>query len=149
MSPSETPQLIEGGIAVDDRGVLAFCNGGGLESVRRFYIVSNHVPGRIRAWHAHRREVKMIWPLDGAALVGAVRIDDWERPSQALPVDRYVLSSVRPSLLVIPAGYANGFMSLTADARLLFLSTSTLEESAQDDIRFDSHYWDPWRVVDR
>jgi dTDP-4-dehydrorhamnose 3,5-epimerase len=112
-------------------------------------MVSNHIAGRVRAWHAHRREVKMIWPVEGSALVGVVPIDDWDHPSPALPVGRYVLSSTRPSLLVVPAGYANGFMSLTSGAKLLFLSTSTLEESTADDVRFDARYWDPWQVPDR
>jgi dTDP-4-dehydrorhamnose 3,5-epimerase len=149
MSPPEPPRIIEGGISVDDRGELAFCNAANLVGVRRFYTVSNHNVGRIRAWHGHRRETKMVWPVSGAALVGAVAIDDWEHPSAELPVGRFVLSSLRPSLLVIPPGHANGFMSLTADTKLLFLSTSTLEESASDDIRFDARYWDPWHVVDR
>jgi dTDP-4-dehydrorhamnose 3,5-epimerase len=149
MSPPESPHLIEGGISVDDRGELAFCNAATLGEIRRFYTVSNHSPGRIRAWHGHRREMKMVWPLSGTALVGAVAIDDWEHPSGELPVCRYVLSSLKPSLLIIPAGHANGFMSLTSDTKLLFLSTSTLEESSSDDIRFAARYWDPWHVVDR
>jgi dTDP-4-dehydrorhamnose 3,5-epimerase len=40
-------------------------------------------------------------------------------------------------------------MSLTEDAKLMFFSTSTLEESMGDDIRFDSRYWDIWNTVER
>jgi dTDP-4-dehydrorhamnose 3,5-epimerase-like enzyme len=149
MSFRDVPELIEGGISVDDRGQLAFCNAEVLRSIRRFYAVANHRQGTVRAWHAHRREVKMIWPLAGAALIGAVKIDDWDRPSPALTVERFVLAAARPALLVIPAGYANGFMSLTPDTNLLFLSTSTLDESRGDDVRFDARYWDPWHVTER
>jgi dTDP-4-dehydrorhamnose 3,5-epimerase len=60
-----------------------------------------------------------------------------------------VLSAKKPSVLFIPPGYANGFMSLTAQLKLMFFSTSTLEESAGDDIRFDSRLWDPWHVAER
>ena len=49
------PLLIEGGLAVDDRGEVRFVNGFGFEGVKRFYAVSNHQPGFVRAWHAHRR----------------------------------------------------------------------------------------------
>ena len=85
----------------------------------------------------------------GAAVVGAVRINDWERPSPDLEVKRFVLSAHRPSVLYIPAGYANGFMSLTDDTLLMFFSTSTLEESKGDDYRFPARLWDVWSVEER
>ena len=50
------PVIIEGGLAVDDRGELMFANDFGMESVRRFYTVSNHNSGFVRAWHAHKQE---------------------------------------------------------------------------------------------
>ena len=55
----------------------------------------------------------------------------------------------KPAVLYLPAGYANGFMSLTDDATLMFFSTSTVEESRGDDIRFDARYWNAWEVVER
>lgn len=142
-------RLIEGGIAVDDRGQLAFVNTFGFEGVKRFYAVSNHRQGFVRAWHAHRKEAKYVHLARGSAVVGAVRIDDWDKPSRTLPVERFVLSASKPSVLFIPAGFANGFMSLTADALLYYFSTSSIEESRGDDIRYDARYWDPWQVEER
>ena len=52
-------------------------------------------------------------------------------------------------MLFIPAGHANGNMSLTADAKAIFFSTATLEESKDDDIRFDARIWDPWGIEER
>ncbi len=141
--------LYSGDLAVDDRGEVGFVNEFNFAGVKRFYTVKNHRAGFIRAWHGHRREAKYVTVLEGAALVGAVKIDDWARPSKDLPLSRYVLSAKRPRVLFIPAGYANGFMSLTADARLVFFSTSTLEESSGDDIRFAARYWDIWNVEER
>jgi dTDP-4-dehydrorhamnose 3,5-epimerase len=103
----------------------------------------------VRAWHAHRREAKYVTAVRGAAVVGAVRVDDWESPARDLPVDRFVLSAGKPAVLYIPAGYANGFMSLTPGLKLMFFSTATLEESLNDDVRYDSRYWDIWHVVER
>ena len=60
-----------------------------------------------------------------------------------------MLSAHKPSVLYIPAGYANGFMSLTSDLKLMFFSTSTLEQSQGDDFRYDARYWDIWQVVER
>ena len=31
----------------------------------------------------------------------------------------------------------------------MFFSTSTLDESLGDDIRFPARYWDPWQVDER
>lgn len=143
------PRLIEGGLAVDDRGSLSFVNDFSFDGVRRFYVVSNHRAGFVRAWHGHPREAKYMATVVGAAIVAAVRVDDWARPSKDLPIHRYVLSAERPAVLHIPPGFANGFMSLTSETRLLVFSSASLEESLQDDIRYDAHYWDPWQVVER
>lgn len=145
----ELPCLIEGGLAVDDRGQVAFINGFGFEGVKRFYMVANHARGFVRAWHAHRREAKYVLVVQGVVVVGAVAVDNWDNPAKDAQVHRYVLSARKPSLLYIPASYANGFMSLTDDAQLIFFSTSSLEESKGDDVRYDARYWDIWQVEER
>ncbi|MBI2852128.1 MAG: dTDP-4-dehydrorhamnose 3,5-epimerase family protein [Chloroflexi bacterium] len=143
------PRIIEGGLAIDDRGFTAFVNGFHFEGVKRFYMISNHRAGFIRAWHAHRREAKYVTCAQGSAIVAAVAIDDWEHPSKSAQVYRFAMSAAKPAVLYIPPGYANGLMSLTAGAKLVVFSTSTLEESQGDDVRFDSRYWDPWQVIER
>lgn len=145
----EAPRLLQGGLSVDDRGSVGFVNDFDFAGVRRFYVVTNHRAGFVRAWHAHRREAKYVTVTRGAAVLGAVRVDDWEAPSRDAEVHRHVLSAERPGVLYIPAGYANGFMSLTADATLVFFSTSTLDESRGDDVRYDARHWDIWDVVER
>lgn len=145
----EVPVVIEGGLAVDDRGQVSFVNKFDFAGVKRFYAVSNHTAGFVRAWHAHRKESKYVYVAQGAAIVGAVKIGDWERPAKDSQVHRFVLSAKKPAVLFIPAGYANGFMSLTADATLMFFSTSTVEQSVQDDVRYDARYWDIWSAVER
>ena len=147
------PILYEGALAVDDRGTLAFVNSfdfagaSMMPPVRRFYLVSNHQVGMIRAWHGHKKEAKYVIAVSGTALVCAVGIGG-ENPALADP-DRFILSASEPAVLVIPPGYANGWMSLTPDARLMFFSTSTLEESKTDDYRFPARYWNPWKVEER
>jgi dTDP-4-dehydrorhamnose 3,5-epimerase len=143
------PRLIEGGLAVDDRGEIAFVNDFQFDGVKRFYVVSNHRAGFVRAWHAHRHEGKYVIAIQGAAVVAAVAIDNWEHPARDAEIHRYVLSAQKPTVLHIPPGYANGFMSLTADVKLIFFSTATLEESRSDDVRYDVHYWDAWQVMER
>jgi dTDP-4-dehydrorhamnose 3,5-epimerase-like enzyme len=142
-------RLIEGNLAVDDRGTISFVNDFNFNGVKRFYVVTNHRAGMIRAWHAHRHEAKYVTVVRGSAIIGAVKIDNWEKPDKNSTVSRYVLSALKPSVLYVPAGYANGFMSLTKDATIAFFSTATLEESRNDDTRYDARYWDIWQVVDR
>lgn len=143
------PELLRGALAVDDRGEVGFVNEFGFGDVKRFYTVSNHAAGFVRAWHGHRREAKYVLAVSGAALVCCVEIDDWESPSRELVVQRFVLSERSPAVLHVPAGFVNGFMTLTPDAKLMFFSTSTLDESLGDDIRFPARYWDPWQVEER
>ena len=82
-------------------------------------------------------------------LVGLVRIDDWTSPSKAAAVSRIVLAAEQPKLLIIPPGFANGTMSLTPRATLLVFSDFLFAESLEDDIRFDSRYWNPWEIQER
>jgi dTDP-4-dehydrorhamnose 3,5-epimerase-like enzyme len=145
----QKPLLIRGSNAVDDRGSLSFVNDFAFQNIKRFYVVSNHRAGFVRAWHAHRREAKYVTVVEGAAVVCAVAIDDWDTPSRDAEVVRHILSAIQPAILFIPPGYANGFMSLTPDSKLLFFSTATLDESRSDDVRYDSRYWNPWEVVER
>jgi dTDP-4-dehydrorhamnose 3,5-epimerase len=145
----EEPLLIKGGLAVDDRGTVSFVNDFNFPGVKRFYMVENHQPGFIRAWHGHRYESKYVLVIKGAALICAVAIDDWEKPARDSKIWRYTLSEHTPAVLYIPAGYANGSMSLSPDAKIMYFSTSELAESLKDDIRFAADYWNPWQIEQR
>jgi dTDP-4-dehydrorhamnose 3,5-epimerase-like enzyme len=70
-------------------------------------------------------------------------------PSKEEPVKRVVLTSSSTSAIFIPAGYANGFKTLTPDTLLLVLSSTSLQESLDDDYRFPFDYWNPWEVIPR
>lgn len=149
MTMGTEPVLIKGGIAVDDRGSVSFNNDFTFDGVKRYYMIRNHQQGFIRAWHGHRFEGKYFTVVKGAALVCGVKIDDWDAPSKELKVHRFVLSDITPSILYLPGGYANGEMSLTEDAQIMVFSTSTLQESLGDDIRWEKNYWNPWTIESR
>jgi dTDP-4-dehydrorhamnose 3,5-epimerase len=143
------PTLIPGALAVDDRGQVAFVNefNPADAGVKRTYLTSNHRAGLVRAWHGHHRERKWVMAVSGSALVCTVVIDPI--PGLEEEVERFVLSASKPAILAIPPGYANGCMSLTEDARLLWFSSATVEESRVDDVRFEARRWNPWAVEDR
>ena len=143
------PELLAAGSSTDDRGRVYFANDFDLNQCRRMYIVENFATGTVRAWHAHQRERKWVMAIAGAALACCVAIDDWDTPSKDADVHRFVIDADHPSLLAIPAGYANGAMALVPGTRLLYLSDAPLEQSLHDDFRFPARYWDPWHVAER
>ena len=130
-------KLINGGVSVDDRGSVRFVNDFNFDGVKRFYQVENHSKGFIRAWHGHKKEGKYVYVVNGSALIGVVNMDSEE-------INKFVLSSQTPKVLWIPPGYYNGFKSLEENTKILFFSTSTIEESLGDDIRESHDKWNIW-----
>ena len=143
------PFIINGDLSVDDRGELMFVNKFNMDLVKRFYVISNHKPGFIRAWHAHKIESKYVFIVNGTALISTVQIDNWDNPSNDLTVDKFVLTAKKPSILYIPSGYANGFKTLSTETKIIFFSTSTLKDSIDDDYRYDAYKWNPWEITER
>ena len=145
----DEPKLLQGRLSVDDRGAVGFVNEFDFAGVKRFYTVTNHARGFVRAWHGHKREGKYMTVVRGSVLVCCVAVDDWDHPSPDLPVSRFVLSEHTPAVLSIPGGHAHGTLSLTEGAKAIFFSTASLQESLGDDFRFPARFWDPWSVQER
>jgi len=143
--------IIQGGVFVDDRGTLTFANDFHFFGVKRFYQVKNFSTNTIRAFHGHLKEAKFVYVAKGSAIVAAVKFDDIKKPSKSEKVHRYILSDKNAQILFIPPKYANGFKPLEEDTRVLFFSTSSLEESTGDDYRFPIDYWgkEVWEVENR
>jgi len=136
-------KTIKGGIAVDDRGSLRFVNDFNFEGVKRFYQVENHRRGYIRAWHGHKKEGKYVWLASGSALIGIVPLD--AKPGDISATKKFVLSDKSPSILWIGPGHYNGFMNLEENTKIIFYSTSTIDEAKDDDIRQAYDMWDIWQ----
>ena len=133
----------ERGFSEDHRGNVEFFNELNLSDYKRFYTVTNPKIGTVRAWHGHKNEKKLIKVLSGKFLVGVIEIDDWENPDKTIDPEM-VEMDINSDLLSIPEGYANGAMNLEENSKIMYFSSSTLEDSLSDDYRFDSKYWDPW-----
>ncbi|MFW9896815.1 MAG: dTDP-4-dehydrorhamnose 3,5-epimerase family protein, partial [Candidatus Thorarchaeota archaeon] len=105
----------------------------------------------IRAFHGHLKEAKYVYVAKGSAIVAIVELDNVESPSKLQKVERFILSDKNPQILFIPPKYANGFRPLEVDTRIIFFSTSSLEESKGDDYRYPADYWGKriWKVEDR
>ena len=136
----EKPRIIHGGVAVDDRGIVTFCNDFNLQEcgIKRFYTLQNHRRGFVRAWHGHIKEAKYITVLSGVAVVGVF----WLFHGRRAPDDvyRYTLYP-NGDILYIPPSYANGHMSLVDNTIVMHFSTVSMDETKGDDVRL------PWDTV--
>lgn len=130
-------KILQGGISVDDRGSVRYVNDFQFNQVKRFYHVENHRSGYIRAWHGHKKEGKYVYVVSGSALIGIV---DMETEN----IEKFILSDKSPKILWIPPGKYNGFKSLEENTKILFFSTSTINESIDDDIRKPYDQWNIW-----
>jgi dTDP-4-dehydrorhamnose 3,5-epimerase-like enzyme len=129
---------------IDQRGFTSFNNDFDLKIFRRSYIVESFSKGQIRAWHGHKEEVKAVVVLNGAVRFCATEISDFANPNPNSEIITFYLASNKYEIVVVPGGYANGFQALTDKARLIFFSSSTLDESLKDDFRYQFNYWNPW-----
>ena len=143
MTESSTPLLLNAGKSEDHRGYVEFYNELKLDYYKRFYIVSNPIEGTVRAWHGHKIEQKLIKVLNGEFLICLVKVDNWDQPSKNLEILEYKLNE-NSGLLYVPSGYANGAINLNSDSKVMYFSSLVLEDSINDDYRFDSKYWNPW-----
>lgn len=136
--------LIEGKVHADYRGSLISYNELDLNPIKRMYAIENHNTDIIRAWQAHKKEQKWFYVCHGSFLFVTIQLDDFSSPSGILNFKEWIISANHYKVLHVPGGFANGFRSLTEGSRLLVFSDSTLEESKNDDYRFEPNNWYDW-----
>jgi dTDP-4-dehydrorhamnose 3,5-epimerase-like enzyme len=143
----------------DDRGMLIpFTDDIDHAIFKRSYIVENYGKGVIRGLHYHKKEIKVFTMAAGAAKFVTFdlppdmvdRNDAKEIAAHAKnnpgAVKTWVLSNRHHGVLVIPACFANGWISLEDHSVLVSLSSSRFEEAMNDDFRMDpmivgEKYW--------
>lgn len=141
------PILIKGSSHIDERGQIGFVNSFNLSQVKRFYIISPKNTQVIRAWQAHKFESKYFYCISGEFIVSTVKIDDFNKPSKNLKTHVYLLKEGESNILYIPPGYANGFKAKQKNSKLLVFSDKTIDESKQDDYRFNKNNWINWNKL--
>lgn len=134
-------KLIEGGNYIDARGSLRFINDFDMSDVKRFYAVTHPDTNVVRAWQGHKVERKYFFCVTGKFKVAAVKVDDWNSPSENLIPEHFELTADRASILAIPGGYANGFKAIEPNSTLIVYSSHSLADTAGDDFRFDRSLW--------
>lgn len=143
------PRLVIGNRIYDNRGSLRFSNDLEFKKIKRFYTVHNYNKNFVRAWHGHLNEEKYIGCIKGTFQISAVKIDNIKKPNKKNKIHNFFLNESNNNFVHIPKGYANGSMSLEENCELLIFSTSSINESLKDDIRYNSEYWNPWKINHR
>jgi len=147
----EGVRLIPVNCYVDDRGFLAQVVQEAdkvMPEIKRVYVTGNFNRGVIRGFHKHFREWKCFFVASGAAKF--VLVDDRENSSTYRQKDTYILSSRSPSILVVPTGVYNGWMSLEENTILLGISSENFDREKTDDVRIPpDSYGDVWTVKGR
>jgi len=142
----QEPLLFPVTVHTDERGSLSYANDFTFPNVKRFYHIFMPKKNTIRAFHGHMREEKFAYILKGSIKIILAPLSNKNNPSKNVALKHFLLDSKEPAILYIPAGYANGIMSVKDDSEIIFYSTLLVEDSLQDDYRFDPYYWgkDTW-----
>jgi len=160
----EVPTLLKIQSISDDRGLLKpFTDDIDHDLFHRCYIVEDYGKGVIRGLHYHKEEMKIFTIVSGAAKFITFKVpeeiadrnkpDEIQKFANENPdsIHSWVLSSRHHGVLIIPAYYANGWMSLEDNTILVSLSNSRFELAMHDDIRIDPYLIDKkyWKVIGR
>ena len=131
------PNCIEGNQHSDERGKMHFFNTFDMNDVVRFYEIVPANTQFIRAWQGHQHERKWFYCNAGSFIVHLIELDNFHIATTSYQSQSFILEEEIPLILEIPSGFANGFRALEKDSKLMVFSDFTLEQSKNDDYRFE------------
>ena len=134
--------LIQGSIFSDVRGKLNFFNAFDMSKIVRFYEITPDNVDIVRAWQAHKNEMKWFYCHTGAFIVHLVEVDSFKQPSPHKNPIKIILEAKNPSILEITGGYATGFKAIEENSTLQVFSNFSVDESKNDDFRYPIEKWD-------
>ena len=122
------PELTQGGLHTDARGVLRFCNDFDMSAVKRFYTIANSSEQPLRGWIGHKKETKWFFPLRGRTVI---EVENFNRVDR---VERVEMDAERPCVLKVPPG---NWFSIKQDgnAEVMVFSDCKVGEFENDDFR--------------
>src|SRR5665213_2133239 len=144
---NEGAQIIQGENFEDSRGKLIFFNDFEMKEVKRFYLIEHPETSTVRAWQGHQKEQKWFYVIEGTFKIVLVQPDNWENPSKHLNTEEFILTSLGSQILHVPGNFVNGFQALEPKSKIIVFSSFTVEESINDDYRFDKNLWYDWNKI--
>ncbi len=132
---------IKGEVVKDHRGQIRFVNDFDMGPVKRFYIIKNADLELIRGWRAHRIEQRWFYVLSGSFAIDIAKIDNWERPSNDLSIERKILNSEDGLVMHMSAGYGTAFQALRPNSELLVFADYNIDNALNDDYTYPLDYF--------
>jgi dTDP-4-dehydrorhamnose 3,5-epimerase-like enzyme len=142
-------KMIKGTTFSDHRGSLSFINNFDMKSIRRFYTIRHYNTNIIRAWQGHKFEVKYFHPIQGSFKIGIIIPDNWSNPSKNLKIETIIISSKEVQILHVKGGCISGFKALEQDSAMMVYSDKTLEQSENDDFRWELQYFEEYEKLQK
>lgn len=133
--------IIQGGLAKDQRGKIRFVNDFDMSLVKRFYIIRNADIDLIRGWRAHRIEQRWFYVLSGSFSIDIVNIDNWKKPSTDLPVQKQIIDAEDGRVMHLTAGYGTALQALEPGSELLVFSDYNIDHAPFDDHTYPINYF--------
>lgn len=137
-------QLLIGRHHRDERGTLSYFNDFSLEKIKRHYLIFHPDTEVIRGWQGHKVECKWFQVVTGAFKIVTVQPDQWLNPSTCLIANVYQLTEDINQIFYLPGGNVSGIQATIPDSKMIVFSNMTVEESKNDDFRFDKNLWYKW-----
>ncbi|TRZ45012.1 WxcM-like domain-containing protein [Robertkochia solimangrovi] len=131
---------IKGKIHTDDRGTLRFFNDFPLDHIVRMYEIEPANTEDFRGWQGHLKEQKWMYCTSGKFTIKVVGITGNDLKDYTIP-ETFELQATTPVVLHIPGGNATAIRAESPGSRLLIFSDFSLEESKEDDYRYDINNW--------
>ena len=133
----------------DERLLQRLSHKDGFEKLEAFVYVPDNVSSSSRAdipEHINDTISASFFPKwfycnSGSFVINLIKLDNFEEPSRDLESKRFLLEAEKPSVLEISGGYANGFKAMEPHSKLMVFSNFGLEESKNDDFRYDLNTW--------
>lgn len=124
----------------DDRGVITYNNDFDASVVKRIYTIENASTDFIRGWQGHAVEQRWFAVMVGSFEISIINVDDFEKPSKDLPIEKYILNDSALTYLHVPAGYITAIKALEMPSKLLVLADYGVAE-IRDEYRFELDYF--------
>ncbi|WP_312993441.1 WxcM-like domain-containing protein [Chryseobacterium flavum] len=124
----------------DARGIITYNNEFDASLIKRIYTIENYSTEFIRGWQGHKIEQRWFACVKGSFEVSVIHVDDFEKPSADLPIEKFILSGETLTYLHVEAGCITAIKSLEENSKLLVLADYGLGE-IQDEYRFEPDYF--------
>ncbi len=135
------PNIINGGVHIDERGTLSFFNDFDMQSIKRFYIIEHTNKEIRRGWRAHKLENRWFVAAEGEFMINIVRVTDWKNPDPRTKQQSFLLKYSDGQILSIPAGHAFCLQALKANSKLFVFADSTVYDAVNDDYLYPLDYF--------